>query len=189
VQRAAAFPGYRIHLASPWLDAQVHGDRIRADTKNGSYLFDFAIAGTGFQYDPRTRAELRDIADDVALRRDVYVPPPDLADDDLGTWPYLGPGYEFTERAPGRAPWLKRIRVFSAAAGSSFGLPVGDVASLATGIPRLVDAIGRDLFFEYRDLPVPAQPPEPSRPSFREFYEHAVRAAQADMTLTGVGAG
>lgn len=94
VQRAAAFSGFRIHLASPWLDAQVHGDRIRAETKNGSFLFDFAIAGTGYQYDPRTRAEMRDIADDVALWRDVYVPPPDLADDDLGTWPYLGLGYD-----------------------------------------------------------------------------------------------
>ncbi len=178
VRRAADHRGFRIHLAAPWLDARAQDGRIRAETGSGNHLFDFVIAGTGYQYDPRTRAELQPIAGDIALWRHVYLPPADLADDTLGSWPYLGAGYQFIEREPGRAPWLGRIHVFSAAAGLSFGLPVGDVASLATGIPRLVDAIGRDLFFEDQDVPDQPGPAAPPARSFRECYEHAVRAAR-----------
>lgn len=180
VQRAAAFPGFRVHLAAPWLSAYAEDDQVHAQTASADHSFDFVIAGTGYQYDPGTRAELRDVADDIAVWRDVYAPPADLANDELGTWPYLGQGYELTEREPGRAPWLRRIHVFSAAAGLSFGLPVGDVASLATGIPRLVDAIGRDLFFEDQGLPAAPQTPAPPRPSFRKYYEHAVSVGQKD---------
>lgn len=183
VRRAAAFQGFRLHLAAPWLDAHLRDGRIHAQTRSGVHVFDFVIAGTGYQYDPRSRAELHAIAGDIALWRDVYVPPLELADDELGRWPYLGSGYEFTERSPGRAPWLERIHVFSAAAGLSFGLPVGDVASLATGIPRLVDAIGRDLFFEDQRLPAAAPDPAPPRASFREHYEHAIHATHGDSAL------
>lgn len=182
VQRAAAHSGFRIHLGARWQQAWVDGDRVRARTNHGEHVFDFVIAGTGFQYDPRTRPELAGIADDIALWRDVYTPPADL-DDDLGSWPYLGPGYELTERRAGRAPWLRRIRVFSAAAAFSFGIPVGDVASLATGIPRLVDAIGRDLFFADQDRPAAPASPAPVRLSFREHYVHAIRAVQLDDTV------
>ena len=189
MQRAAAFPGFRVHLGSPWLDAVVDGDRVRGRTPEGDHVVDFVIAGTGYRHDPHTRAELTDLAGDIALWRDVYTPPADLADDELGRWPYLGAGYELTERRPGRAPWLGRIRVFSAAAALSFGLPVGDVASLATGIPRLVDAVGRDLFFEDQRLPAgsPAAPAPPPRVSYREHYEQAVRRAHEDTDLVGVG--
>ena len=31
----------------------------------------------------------------------------------LGVVPYLGPGYQLTEREPGQAPWLANIHVFS----------------------------------------------------------------------------
>lgn len=186
VQRAAAHPGFRIHLGATWQQAWVDGGRVRTRTSRGEHVFDFVIAGTGFQYDPRTRPELARIAGDVALWRDLYTPPADL-DDDLGSWPYLGPGYELTEREPGRAPWLRRIRVFSAAAAFSFGIPVGDAASLATGIPLLVDAIGRQLFFADQNAPAASADREPApaavRPSFREHYAHAVRAAQLDDVL------
>jgi cation diffusion facilitator CzcD-associated flavoprotein CzcO len=187
VHRAAAFPGFRVHLASPWQRATVVGRQIHAWTPRGRHTFDFVIAGTGYQYDPHTRAELADLAADIALWRDVYTPPVELADEDLGRWPYLGPGYELTERRRGRSPWLGRIRVFSAAAALSFGLPVGDVASLATGIPRLVDAIGRDLFFEDQQLPPAAAAPAaaPPRVSYREHYEQAVRLAEQDTDLVG----
>ncbi|WP_427891922.1 hypothetical protein ACQHIV_04445 [Kribbella sp. GL6] len=47
--------------------------------------------------------------------------------------------------------------------------------SLATGIPRLVDAIGRDLFLEDQHLPAPAATPVPPKPeSLRAVYEKAI---------------
>jgi hypothetical protein len=68
----------------------------------------------------------------------------------------------------------------------NLGLPVGDVASPATGIPRLVDAIGRDLFFCDQHLPVTSPATAPARPSFRQYYEHAIAAADRDGVLAAV---
>lgn len=180
LERAMAHPGFHVHLAAPWHAARAESGRLVVQAADGAHTFDFAIAGTGYQYDPRTRRELRGIADEIALWRDRYVPPADLADDDLGAYPYLGPGLELLERRPGRAPWLGRIHVFSAAAAMSFGYPVGDVQSLTPLVPPLVDALGRDLFFE--DQALPAEPaPAPAAPqpqSFREVYDRAVWAGR-----------
>jgi cation diffusion facilitator CzcD-associated flavoprotein CzcO len=174
VERAVAFSGFRVHLSAPWRDARFTGDKVDVDAADGSHLFDFVIAGTGYQYDPHTRPELAEIADHVALWADRYQPPSELADESLGTFPYLGDGYELVEKHAGTAAWAGRIHVFSAAAGFSFGIPVGDVQSLATGIPRLVDAIGRDLFLEDQHLPAPVTS-APSKPeSLRAAYDRAI---------------
>jgi cation diffusion facilitator CzcD-associated flavoprotein CzcO len=174
VERAAAFAGFRLHLAAPWHAARADGDTVVVEAADGTHVFDFVIAGTGYQYDPGTRPELAGIAGDIARWGDRHRPPADLVDEDLATWPYLGDGYELVERHPGRAPWVGRVRVFSAASALSFGIPVGDAQSLATGIPRLVDAVGRDLFFEDQSRPAPAPPPAKPAESFRPVYEHAI---------------
>jgi hypothetical protein len=172
VTRAAAFPGFRVHLSAPWRHARADGGKVRVDAADGSHVFDFVLAGTGYQYDPRTRPELAEIAPHIALWRDRYEPPAELTHESLGCFPYLGPGYELVEKVPGTADFAGRIHVFSAAAGLSFGIPAGDAQSLATGIPRLVDALSRDLFFEDQEHPQPARP----RPTdtHRSVYEHAI---------------
>ncbi|WP_214105782.1 SidA/IucD/PvdA family monooxygenase [Acrocarpospora catenulata] len=173
VIRAAAFPGLRVHLSAPWLSARAEGDGVRVEAADGSHRFDFVIAGTGYRYDPATREELRGIAGEIALWADRHQPPADLHDEALARTPYLSDGFHLVEKTPGTAPWISRIHVFSAAAHLSFGYPIGDVQSLAPGIPRLVDALGRDLFFEDQRspaAPAPAQKPE----SLRDHYAHAI---------------
>ncbi|HEY1134079.1 MAG TPA: SidA/IucD/PvdA family monooxygenase [Nocardioides sp.] len=184
VELAASYAGFRVHLAAPWHQTELvgtpAGDRVRVHAADGVHEFDVVIAGTGYQYDPATRADLADVAPVVATWGDRYDAPADLRDDALARHPYLGAGYELLERVPGDAPWLRRVHVFSAGAYLSFGYPIGDVQSLAPEIPRLIDAIGRDLFFEDRDLAAaaPAAPAAPATPaeSFRGVYEHAVWA-------------
>ncbi|MET7280810.1 SidA/IucD/PvdA family monooxygenase [Kribbella sp. NPDC005582] len=172
VTRAVAFPGFRVHLSAPWRHARADGGAVRVDAADGSHVFDFVIAGTGYQYDPRTRPELAEIAPHIALWRDRYEPPADLTHESLGSFPYLGSGYELVEKEPGTAGFVGRVHVFTAAAGLSFGIPAGDAQSLATGIPRLVDALSRDLFFEDQEHPQPAKP----RPTdtHRSVYENAI---------------
>ncbi|MDG4667610.1 NAD(P)/FAD-dependent oxidoreductase [Mycobacterium sp. 236(2023)] len=148
VNRAAVFDNYRLHVSAPWISATEHDGRVRVEAADGTGTFDFVIAGTGYQQDPRTRSELGTIAPHVALWQDVYSPPSDRANDLLAVAPYLGGGYEFTEKTPGAAPWLSDIHVFSIGANVSFGRPVGDVPSLRIGVPRLVQAITRDLVLE-----------------------------------------
>lgn len=145
VTRAAAYPGYRLHVAAPWVSATQAGERVRVEAADGVQHFDYVIAGTGYQQDPRTRTELATIAAHIALWKDVYTPPADLEHELLSVAPYLGEGYELTEKVPGAAPWLANVHVFSIGANVSFGRPVGDIPSLRIGVPRLVAAITRDL--------------------------------------------
>lgn len=145
VTRAAVFDNYHLHVSAAWSSATEQGGRVRVDAADGVRTFDYVIAGTGYQQDPSTRPELATIAPQIALWKDVYTPPEGLENDILAVAPYLGPGYEFTEKQPGSAPWLADIHVFSIGANVSFGRPVGDIPSLRIGVPRLAQAITRDL--------------------------------------------
>jgi FAD-dependent urate hydroxylase len=145
VARAAAHPNYRLHVRAPWTAAVAHDGRVRVEAADRTRSFDFVIAGTGYQQDPFTRAELSTIAPYIARWGDVYEPPEGFDNALLRVAPYLGSGYSFTEKQPGSAPWLADIHVFSIGAGVSFGRPVGDIPSLRVGVPRLVQAITEDL--------------------------------------------
>jgi FAD-dependent urate hydroxylase len=145
VNRAAASENYHLHVSAPWTSVTEQDGKLLVRAADGARTFDFVIAGTGYQQDPHTRAELATIAAHIARWQDVYTPPEGLENDLLGVAPYLGAGYEFTEKDPGSAPWLADIHVFSIGANVSFGRPVGDIPSLRIGIPRLTQAITRDL--------------------------------------------
>lgn len=145
VTRAAAFDNYHLHVSAPWHSAVDHQGRVVVNAADGTNSFDFVIAGTGYQQDPRTRPELAAIADDIALWRDVYTPPTGQDNDLLSVSPYLGADYQFTQKRPGSAPWLADIHVFSIGAAVSFGRPVGDIPCQRIGVPRLVQALTRDL--------------------------------------------
>lgn len=145
VARAAAFPNYRLHVSAEWRSAVESDGRVRITAADGEHVVDYVIAGTGYQQDPRTRRELGTIAPHIALWQDVFTPPQGFESELLGVAPYLGSGYELTEKVPGTAPWLADIHVFSIGANVSFGRPVGDVPSLRIGVPRLTQAITRDL--------------------------------------------
>ena len=183
VRLATDFSGFRVHLDAPWTKAVSNGDGVQVEAADGTHQFDFLIAGTGYQYDPSTRPDLAPIAEHIALWGDRHRPPVELADDGLARWPYLAAGYQLQERRPGEAQWVTRVHVFSAAAALSFGIPVGDTQSLAVGIPRLVIAIGNELFDEDATFP-PAETP-PTSPAvqsddpFRAAYAHAIWEAEA----------
>ncbi|MEV4096882.1 NAD(P)/FAD-dependent oxidoreductase [Streptosporangium saharense] len=187
VLRAVAFPNLRLHFNAPWVSLREEDGRVVVEAADGTHTYDFVIAGTGYQYDPRTRPELRRLAEDVALWRDVYDPPADLRSEALGAFPYLGKGYELTERVPGSAPWLRDIHLFNAAASHSFGRPVGDIPSLRTGVPRLVEAIGHDLFFADQGRPKPTA--AAAGESFVEHYAHAVWRSSAEDAEDAEGVG
>ncbi|MEU8177152.1 NAD(P)/FAD-dependent oxidoreductase [Microbispora hainanensis] len=179
VLRAVAFPNLRLHFNAPWTALREEDGRVVVEAADGTHAYDFVIAGTGYQYDPRTRPELRRLAEDIALWRDVYEPPAALRSESLGAYPYLGDGYELTERVPGSAPWLRDVHVFNVAAAQSFGRPVGDIPSLRTGVPRLVEAISRDLFLADWQRPKPPAAAAPEE-SFTAHYAHAVWRPDVD---------
>lgn len=146
ISRAVSFPNFHLHLGAPLISARLKGVRPVAETPQGEFAFDFAIAGTGYSVDLGSQAELRDFAGEILLWQDRFAPPDDQRDETLAAYPYLGSGHEYLEKVPGRAPHLKDIHVFNPAAFVSFGLPVGDVPSFKRDIPGIVARISRDLF-------------------------------------------
>jgi hypothetical protein len=63
-------------------------------------------------------------------------------------FPYLGDGFEFTERTKGCASFLRDLYCFSHAAALSHGNVSGDIPSVSEGAERLANGIVRHLFVE-----------------------------------------
>lgn len=146
IERAVAFPNFRLHLAAPWQSVRIEDGRVLAHVAGAEHRFDFVIAGTGYYVDLAARPELADIHREILLWRDRFVPPPNDADDYLGAHPYLGAGHEYLEKQPGSAPYLRDIHLQNPAGFVSFGLPIGDIPSMKRDIPTIVARISSDLF-------------------------------------------
>ena len=177
IERAVAFPNFRLHLAAPWQSVRVEDGRVVARVAGAEHRFDFVIAGTGYCVDLAMRPELADIHGEILLWRDCYVPPPDDADDYLGAHPYLGAGHEYLEKHPGTAPYLRDIHVQNPAGFVSFGLPIGDIPSMKRDIPTIVARISSDLFLAdaeaHRRRMTGDVPPDFGR----EIYPSAIHSA------------
>jgi cation diffusion facilitator CzcD-associated flavoprotein CzcO len=148
VLRAARHADFHLHLGASRLSLhpQANGFLLRTDDQD--FSFDHLVLGTGYTVDLRLRPELAGVAPHACTWGDRYQAEWGTPDDQLGRHPYLGAGFEFVEKTPGSAPWLGDIHCFSAPAMASHGRPVGDTGSLRHNVPRLVSAIGRDLFLK-----------------------------------------
>jgi len=112
---------------------------------------DFVLLGTGYLADARLTPAFADFAGDITRWSDK-VETAGAEDEALAAAPYLGPGFELVEREAGTAPFLDDIHFLAFSAMTSTGRPVGDIASLRHNVPRLVSAIGHDLFLKDRAL-------------------------------------
>ncbi|MGA2793329.1 MAG: NAD(P)/FAD-dependent oxidoreductase [Roseiarcus sp.] len=149
--RAARHPRFRLVMGAPWRRVAMDGDRVRVETAEGSWTFDHILLGTGFETDLARRPELAPFVDQVALWSDRYTPPAGEEDSALARYPYLGRAFELTERAPGSAPYLRRIHIFNNGAVPSLGPVCNGVTGLKYGAPKIVAAIARNFFLEDAD--------------------------------------
>jgi cation diffusion facilitator CzcD-associated flavoprotein CzcO len=155
--RCRGFENFVWHANCAWRSVRDGGDVATVETEAGSFTFDFIIFATGADTDPSARSELAPIAHHIALWRDRFTPPAGEESDVLAKYPYLGTAFEFTERKPGTAPFLRRLHNFTYGAMPSLGLTGAAITGLRYGAPRLVNGLVRDLFQEdaaayYRDL-------------------------------------
>ncbi|NQW12106.1 MAG: NAD(P)/FAD-dependent oxidoreductase [Alphaproteobacteria bacterium] len=147
-QRASRHPNFRLETGAGWQRCEVVGDRVRLHTPKGVFEADYLIIGTGFDIDLSHRPELAGVAEHVALWADRFAPPAEEANERLSRYPYLGPTYEFLERNPGTAPWLRHLRLFTYGTTVSFGPSGASINAMKFAAPRLVGGILRDLFRE-----------------------------------------
>jgi hypothetical protein len=130
----------------PWRALSADGAKVRIETDEGALETDFVICGTGVTVDHRLRPELAHFHDSIATWGDRYRPPPGEENERLARYPYLSPGYAFTERVPGAAPHLADIHCFNFAATLSFGPSGAAIRPMKYMVPKLVRSITRDLF-------------------------------------------
>lgn len=147
-QRAAAWPGFRLHLGEPWeAVAEVDG-AVAVTTPKGRYAFDFLVLSTGLVTDPKLRPELAGLADDILRWRDVHAPLPDLANPLIDAHPYLGAGFEMLGRDEAGAARVHGLFAFNYSALISLGLSAAALSGLRYALPRLAEGVARQLFLD-----------------------------------------
>jgi len=123
------------------------GSELTLETVRGAQLkTDFIILGTGFMIDPTARQELGDYADQILLWRDRYTPPPELAHEEIGLFPYLADNFAFQERTAGVAPWLQHIHCFNYGATISLGKVSGDIPAVSEGARFLTQSLAAEFY-------------------------------------------
>ncbi len=170
--RAAALDGFHMHEDAAWQTVAMDGGEICVETVNGDrFAFDFIIAATGHINDFSLRAETSALADKIALWRDRFTPPNGEEYAPAGTYPYLGPNFEFIEKSPGNAPYLHHIHCFTLGTLPSLGMTGSSVTTMRYGVPRLVAGVTRQLFLD--DI----------EHHYRKFMEHD----EIDLTVDSAG--
>jgi cation diffusion facilitator CzcD-associated flavoprotein CzcO len=146
--RAQAHAGFRLHAGSGWKSLAVHGDTVLIETDSGRFEVDFVIVATGCATDLAARPELVHFQAQIARWADRYTPATSEQHEDLMRHPYLGPGFEFTERHAGEAPFLAHLYNYTFGGLLSMGFGGASISGLKYSAPRLVASITRSLFLE-----------------------------------------
>ena len=146
VLRCDGHANFAMHLGETWNDVKPHAGGVTVTTPKASYEFDAAIIATGFDVDLMQRPEVAAFRDHVDVWS-RHVPAAEAAiHDEASRFPYLGPGFEFVEKAPGTLPAARNVHVFNWGSAMSHGQLAGDIPGLAIGVNRLVQGVSRDLF-------------------------------------------
>jgi len=149
--RAMSAPNATLVTGAAVKAARMDDGRIRAETTRGDYVFDHLLFGTGYALDMHRRPELAGIVDLIATWGDRMQATAGDEDNEVLRYPYLGPGFELTEKQPGTVSWLPNIHLFNNGAVPSMGPVCNGLTGLKSGVPRLVSRISRDLFIEDAD--------------------------------------
>ncbi len=139
----------RLHVAAPWLSSRMEDDSVIVATDGARHEFDFLVFGTGIVVNLDLRPELAAFRGQIATWRDRYTPPPDEVCPPLETYPYLGSGFELTERFPGTSPALRNIHIFNWGATLSMGVSGSSITGMKFGVARLITGITRDFYMEF----------------------------------------
>lgn len=145
---AMAMPNFRLHPGSPWTEIGLDGDAIRVTTPKGVLHVDHLIAATGQAIDLSTRPELSTLHGLIARWSDRFSPAAGEEDARLAALPYLGPGYEFQPREPGRADWVDRVFAFNSSSFVSQGPHSTSISGHRHALPRLVRGLTARLFLD-----------------------------------------
>ena len=147
-ERAAAWPGFALHLGSPWEQVEDTPEGVVVTTPHGRFTFDFVVLSTGMLTDPSLRAELAGLAGDIARWRDRYAPPAEIANRLVDDHPYLSDGFAYQGKDAAADARLHGLFAFNYSALISLGLSASALSGLKYAIPRLVEGVANQLFLD-----------------------------------------
>jgi cation diffusion facilitator CzcD-associated flavoprotein CzcO len=150
-QRAQQHAGFHLQPGSRWRSLALRGETVVIQTDDRVFEADFVILGTGFVTDLRLRPELGNVERHIARWADRYTPPEAERNEDLLRHPYLGPGFQLTERIPGEAPYLSYLYNYTFGGLLSLGFGGASISGMKYSIPRLVSGITGSFFLEDRE--------------------------------------
>jgi cation diffusion facilitator CzcD-associated flavoprotein CzcO len=150
-RRASQHANFHLHFGSAVRTLGLRAGAIAIGTDGGDFEADFLIVGTGFITDLARRPELTEVEGHIARWGDRYAPPASERHDDLARHPYLGPGFEFTERRPGESPHLRYLFNYTFGGLLSMGFGGASISGMKYSIPRLVSGVTSSLFLEDRE--------------------------------------
>lgn len=128
--------------------AVFEGNQINFQTNHGQKNYDFVIFATGFRVNGRDQPELKNVIEQISLWSD-HLSEEILKDaPEFGNYPYLGPTFEFLEKVPGNAPYLKNLYCFNFGASMSHGFLNTEIPSISLAAKRLAEGISVDFFKE-----------------------------------------
>jgi cation diffusion facilitator CzcD-associated flavoprotein CzcO len=148
IHRTIRHPGFTLHFGCQVRGARRVPEGVAIDLADRTDLADFLIVGTGFLVDLAREPVLEEIVPHLATWGDRYQPPQDLVRPDLARFPWLGDGFELSEKDEGACPALDRIHLFNHAAIASMGPIASDVPGVNIGSERLASRIAQHLFRE-----------------------------------------
>lgn len=149
-QRASSWPGFDMHLGSPWLQVKNVDNQAVVTTPKGTFTFDFLIVSTGLVTDPALRAELKLVENHIVRWSDRYNAPDVTANPAIDAHPYLSPGFAFQSRDEKGKRLLHGIFAFNYSALISCGISASALSGLRFSIPKLVSAVAEQLFTDNR---------------------------------------
>jgi len=146
--RAQEHAGFHLHASANWKSLRAQGDTVSIETESQRFEVDFVIVATGCVTDLAARPELAHFEAQIARWADRYTPPAEELHEDLQRHPYLGTGFEFSERYPGQAPYLAHLYNYTFGGLLSMGFGGASISGLKYSAPRLIGSITRSLFIE-----------------------------------------
>ena len=150
-QRAASWPGFGLHLGSPWQAVEETAEGVVVTTPKGQFTYDFVVLSTGMLTDVKLRPELDEIADKIARWEDIYQAPEDVKLKLLDIHPYLGSGFEFTPKKPEDKPFVHGIFAFNYSTLVSLGLSASALTGLPYALPRLAKSVADQIFLDNKE--------------------------------------
>ena len=143
----ARFPTFDLHLGSPIDSLTIDGGRIRLATPHLTAHYDFLIVGHGLFRRNRRPSRTRPFRRQHRALAGPLYSACQRGSPLLARYPYLTGAFQFTEKVPGEAPFLKNIYCNTFAAMPSLGGAAG-ISQLKFTADRIAFGITRQLFLD-----------------------------------------